>query len=145
MREGKFTLFGRNRSVSDFRKITLGTIRCFKKLLAAKPFDVYEGDIRFFRRYSLCHNIEIVHWELFGVSKKLLAAKKLHGCEGDITFFRGISLYHNTKNFYWELSGVSEIFCYVKKYLDMTGSIANSINCFLIVAKKIIGKTSVFH
>ena len=131
MKEGEFTLFRRNFSVSEFRKFTLGTLRCFRNLLAEKQFFWLQGDITFFRRNFVSQKTEKVHWDS-SVFKQFLVAKILHGWEmRSSRFSTTIFLYHVFAELHWEPFFVSEDFGQRKKCMDATGISRFSVEVFL--------------
>ena len=67
---GDVKFFRRSFFVSHFRKVSLESLRCFKKILTAKAIYGCEGDITFFRRTFLSRVTEFFQWELFVVSEK---------------------------------------------------------------------------
>ena len=83
-----YHIFCRKLSLSRFRKIPLGTLRCFRKLLAAKPVYGCVVDNTFFRRNFFVSLYQKFHWELFVVSESFRQRKLLMEASGDITFSR---------------------------------------------------------
>ena len=89
MREGVITFFCRKFSVSEFRKFSLGSLRCFRKLLPAKLLRDATGDITFSRRFLSSHNTKISLGAL-QCFKKIPVAKNFYGCEGGYHVLRSI-------------------------------------------------------
>ena len=98
-RDGDITFFRHIFSVSQFRKLTLGTPRCFTKLMAAKILYGCEWDITFFRGLFLDHSTENFHWELFGVSELFRYEKKCMDKTGGIAKFRQTFCLISPKNY----------------------------------------------
>ena len=68
---GGISFFCRIFSVSRFRKLSLGTLRCFRKFLAAKTFNGCEVDITFLQQIFLFHITKKIHCDFFIVSEEL--------------------------------------------------------------------------
>ena len=77
-----FTFFRRIILVSHYRKISIGTIWCFKIFLVAKIEWTREDVITFIRRSFIGSQYGRIHWEPSGTSENILAAKTFFGCKG---------------------------------------------------------------
>ena len=87
MRERIITSFRRLFFLSLYRKISLRTLRCFRKLLAAKTFFGCEGDITFLQQIFFCLTILKNFIPIFSLfQKNFLSSKFFNGLAGQMSF-----------------------------------------------------------
>ena len=73
--------------VSYYRKLPLGTLRCFKNFRSTQKMHRRERCIsRFSVAIFLCHSFENLHWEPIVVSENFRQGKYFMKARGDITF-----------------------------------------------------------
>ena len=87
MTQGDITFFRRKFFVSQFRKISLGTLHCFRKLLVAKIYFGCEVDITFLQQKLFCLTLPknfIANFSLF--QKNFLSSKTFHEKADEISF-----------------------------------------------------------
>ena len=82
---GDVKFFRRSFFVSHYRKVSLETLRCFKKILTAKPTYGCEGDIALAVELFLSHITEKI-WVLFVVSEMFWHWKPLWIGRGNHVF-----------------------------------------------------------
>ena len=108
LRKGDITFFFRIFSVSDFRKFSLGTLRCFRKFLAVKIFNGCEGAYHVLQSNSSCLTLpKKFLWDLFSLSKKFWLRKLGMDARGISRFSVEGFWSHISENFHWELFSVS--------------------------------------
>ena len=119
MREWDITFFCRYVFVLLYRKLSLETLRCFKKILAAKTFFGCEVDITFLQQMLFCLTLPknfIANISLF--QKNFLSSKPFHEWAGEISVSSNIFLSHVIEKTQGELLGVPEEFWW-RKFLWM--------------------------